>query len=61
MDDEDRAEDRPIHIGFWGEPELVDRIQAVADRLSQEWGVAVSRSAALRKLVVIGLEELEDM
>ena len=40
-------------------PELIARIDAYAERVSRETGVEVSRTAALRALVLAGLEVKE--
>jgi hypothetical protein len=55
----DKAEDDTTHLGFRGEPELVERIDKVAKSISHEMGVTVSRSAVMRMLITRGLDEVE--
>lgn len=52
--------DKPVHLGFRGEPELMQRIDAYAEHLSKRAdGVAISRSGALRVMIEQSLERFE--
>lgn len=51
---------QPTHLGFRGDPALVQRIDEVAKKMSESLGgIEISRSQVLKLLIVNGLVELE--
>ncbi len=47
------------HTGFRIDPDIIERVEAYAARLSKETGIEVNRATALRALLVKGLDVVE--
>lgn len=51
----------PEQVAFRASPNLIERVDRVADAMAEEDGIGSGRSTAIRKLILTGLPALESL